>query len=162
MADAAISCWEAKYFYKIWRPTTAIRNAAIDGNPATVADPLWVPLGAPASNRIAPNFVPPFPAYTSGHSTFGGTIFQIARRFFGTDSIPFSFISHEYNGITTDNTGVVRPIRQRNFNSFTQAETENALSRIYIGVHFRSDCIQGVIQGNNIGNYVIDNILQEL
>src|SRR5262249_46167002 len=50
MADAAISAWEAKYYYSFWRPITGIRAAATDANPQTQPDLLWSPLGAPASN----------------------------------------------------------------------------------------------------------------
>ena len=80
MADAAISCWKCKYLYQFWRPITAIREADPgtgptglgDGNPATIGDPGFTPLGAQSSNLIGPNFTPPFPAYVSGHATFGG------------------------------------------------------------------------------------------
>jgi hypothetical protein len=72
MADAGIACWESKYAYKFWRPVGGIREADTDGNPNTIVDPDFSPLGAPASN-INPgvNFTPPFPAYASGHATFG-------------------------------------------------------------------------------------------
>ena len=80
MADAAIAVWESKYRYGFWRPITGIREAdegfgptgAGDGNPATMGDPEFMPLGAPASNLAGPNFTPPFPAYPSGHAGFGG------------------------------------------------------------------------------------------
>jgi hypothetical protein len=66
MADAAIASWDSKYFYQYWRPVTAIRAES---------DPNFYPLGAPATNTAGPNFTPPFPAYTSGHATFGGALF---------------------------------------------------------------------------------------
>ena len=80
MADAGIGIWESKYFYDFWRPVTGIREAdagtgptgAGDGNPATLGDPTFMPLGAPGSNLNGPNFTPPFPAYPSGHAGFGG------------------------------------------------------------------------------------------
>ena len=58
------------------------------------------PLGAPASNLTGPNFTPPFPAYPSGHAGFGGALFQVMRRFYGTDNIAFTFVSDEFNGQT--------------------------------------------------------------
>ena len=69
----------------------------------------WQPLGAPASFG-GTNFTPPFPAYTSGHATFGGALFQTLRRFYGRDDIAFVFTSDEFNGVTRDNAGNVRPL----------------------------------------------------
>ena len=117
MADAGIAIWESKYFYGYWRPVTGIREADEgtgptgqgDGNPGTTGDPDFWPLGAPASNPVGPNvatnFTPPFPAYPSGHAGFGGALFQTLRRFYGTDEIPFTFVSDEFNGETLDNQG---------------------------------------------------------
>jgi len=81
-----------------------------DGNPDTVGDPVCMPLGAPASNLMGPNFTPPFPSYPSGHAGFGGALFQMLRDFYGTDNIPFTFTSDEFNGVTRDNAGNVRSI----------------------------------------------------
>ena len=47
-ADGAIGCWNDKAYWSFWRPITAIREAASDGNLATVADPNWVPLFDPS------------------------------------------------------------------------------------------------------------------
>jgi hypothetical protein len=138
LADAGIACWEDKYLYAFWRPITAIRAAA---------DPSWTPLGAPASNSGGPNFTPPFPSYTSGHATFGGSVFEVLRSFYGTDRIAFSFVSDELNGITLDNTGNVRPRVRRSFSSLSQAEEENGQSRIYLGIHWAFDKTEGIAHG---------------
>jgi hypothetical protein len=82
MADAAIASWDSKYFYQFWRPVTAIRAQS-------QSDRNFYPLGAPATNTAGPNFTPPFPAYTSGHATFGGALFQILRKFWTTHAIHF-------------------------------------------------------------------------
>src|SRR4051794_22207560 len=95
LADAGTAIWEVKYDYQFWRPITAIREVAAGTGPTGGADPSFTPLGAPASNLIGPNFTPPFPAYTSGHAGFGGALFQILRDFYGTDDIPFTFVSDE-------------------------------------------------------------------
>ena len=126
LADAGIACWESKYFYKFWRPIGAIREGDSDGNPNTTADLAFSPLGAPASN-IDPgvNFTPPFPAYASAHATFGAALFHTLRRFYGTDRIAFTFVSDEFNGVTTDNQGIVRPRIPRSFSSLSAAEEEN-------------------------------------
>ena len=117
MSDAGIAIWESKYYYEFWRPITGIREADPetgpsqlgDGNDATVGDPNFSPLGAPASNLQGPNFTPPFPTYPSGHAGFGGALFEILRRFYGTDDIRFTFVSEEYNGETAGQPGPGSP-----------------------------------------------------
>jgi hypothetical protein len=165
MADAGIAIWESKYYYQFWRPVTGIReadaNAALslpgDGNAATVADLTFMPLGAPASNLTGPNFTPPFPAYPSGHAGFGGALFQTLRRFYGTDKIPFTFVSDEFNGVTLDRDGNVRPFMPRTFNSLSEAEEENGQSRIYLGIHWSFDRVEGISQGSQVADYVFEH-----
>jgi hypothetical protein len=165
MADAGIAIWESKYHYQTWRPVTGIREAdegtgptgSGDGNPDTVGDPTFMPLGAPASNLSGPNFTPPFPAYPSGHAGFGGALFQILRRFYGTDRIRFTFVSDEFNGETLDNEGNVRPLLPRTFDSFSEAEEENGQSRIYLGIHWSFDKTEGIAQGRRVANHVFRN-----
>jgi len=152
MADAGIAIWESKYHFKVWRPVTGIRES--DGNPRTVADPTFTPLGAPASNLTGPNFTPPFPAYPSGHAGFGGAVFQTLRDFYGTDRIPFTFVSDEFNGETVDNEGHIRPLIPRRFTSLSQAEEENGQSRIYLGIHWAFDKTEGIAQGRRVADYV--------
>jgi len=156
MADAGIAIWESKYHYELWRPITGIREAGGDGNPATSADLTFVPLGAPASNLTGPNFTPPFPSYPSGHAGFGGALFQILRRFYGRDDIAFTFISDEFNGVTLDREGNVRPFLPRRFNSLSEAEDENGQSRIYLGIHWSFDKREGIAQGRRVANHVFD------
>jgi hypothetical protein len=166
MADAGIAIWESKYHYEYWRPVTGIREAdpgtgpsgAGDGNPATAGDPTYTPLGAPASNLDAPDFTPPFPAYPSGHAGFGGALFQILRRFYRTDDVTFTFVSDEFNGVTRDNDGTVRPLIPRTFSSFSQAEEENGQSRIYLGIHWAFDKTEGIAQGRRVANYVFRSL----
>src|SRR5881628_2894363 len=165
MADAGIAIWESKYYYEFWRPVTGIREAdrgtgptgAGDGNPATMGDPSFVPLGAPASNLNGPNFTPPFPAYPSGHAGFGGALFQILRNFYRTDDIAFTFVSDEFNGVTRDNSGNVRPFVSRSFSSLSKAEEENGQSRIYLGIHWLFDKTEGIAQGRRVADYVFKN-----
>jgi hypothetical protein len=162
LADAGIAVWESKYHYQYWRPVTGIREADEgsgptgdgDGNDATVGDPAFMPLGAPASNLSGPNFTPPFPAYPSGHAGFGGALFQMLRNVYGTDRIPFTFVSDELNGVTVDNQGNVRPMRPRSFERLSEAEEENGQSRIYLGIHWSFDKTEGIAQGRRVANYV--------
>jgi hypothetical protein len=137
-ADAYISSCEAKTFYNYWRPITAIHNAATDGNAATSPDPNWEVLAFPT---------PPIADYPSAHATAGGAAASVISSFFGKDNISFTTTS-------TTNGGT------RTFNSLSQAAMENALSRIYIGYHFRNACIQGKALGYSVGNYVFDHYLK--
>ena len=166
MADTGFAAWDSKYHWDMWRPIGGIREADVgtgptgqgDGNPDTVGDANFMPLGAPASNLVGPNFTPPFPAYPSGHAAFGGALFQTLRTFFGTDQVPFVFVSDEFNGVTRDNMGNVRPLLPRYFSSLSQAEEENGQSRIYLGIHWSIDKTEGIVQGRRIADYVTDRI----
>jgi hypothetical protein len=168
MSDAAIAVWESKFYYQLWRPVTAIREADQgsgptglgDGNDATVGDPEFMPLGAPASNLVGPNFTPPFPTYPSGHAGIGGALFEILRRFYGTDDVTFTFVSDEFNGETADNQGVIRPWIPRTFTSLSQAEEENGQSRIYLGIHWAFDKTAGIEQGRQVAGYVFEHAFQ--
>jgi hypothetical protein len=170
MADAAMSIWESKYHYDFWRPITGIRESdhgtgptgAGDGNDATVGDPTFTPLGAPASNLNGPNFTPPFPAYPSGHAGFGGAIFETLRRFYGTNNIGFTFVSDEFNGVTKDHDGNVRPYMPRSFSTLSQAEEENGQSRIYLGIHWHFDKTAGIAQGRRVADYVFNHAFRPI
>jgi hypothetical protein len=131
LADAAICSWECKYGTDYWRPVTAIREADTDGNPLTVQDPTWLPLLP----------TPPFPTYTSGHSTFSGSGSTAIARFFGRDDFNFTF---EAEGLSRD------------FTSLSEAADEAGISRIYGGIHYDFDNIEGLSSGRALGNYIAD------
>jgi membrane-associated phospholipid phosphatase len=116
---------------------TAIRQADLDGNSATTADAAWQSLIA----------TPPFPEYTSGHSTFSATAATILGELIG-DNVGFSTTSIGLPGVT------------RSYTSFQQAAQEAGMSRIYGGIHFMSANTNGLECGEKIGNYVIDNLMQ--
>jgi hypothetical protein len=171
LADAGITCWDDKYLYAYWRPITGIRENDQDtgpsglgsGNPYLVdqGDPYWQPLGAPADNGGGTNFTPPFPSYTSGHATFGGATFKMLEDFYHHDAIPggLTIISDEFNTITVDQHGHKRPLLPRTYNYFTQMAGENAQSRIYLGIHWRFDAIEGIRSGDGIADYIFTNAL---
>ena len=116
MADSVIACWDAKYFYELWRPVTAIRleDADGDGNPD---DPGWTPLIA----------TPPHPEYTSGHSSNYGAAATVLAAYFGEDT-PFILQSQ------------ADPTRVRFYPNFPAAIDEVAKARVYAGIHFRTAC----------------------
>lgn len=179
MADAGIHAWRYKYDYDLWRPVVGIReiddNFGPSPNPGLrlpdVCDPFWLPLGAPRTNTLGrSSFTPGFPAYPSGHATFGAAAFHIARLYLqqitatkpnkvivqplasgGGDNVDFGFVSEELDGVSTNEVGTLRTRHNRRLKSFKQAIVENAVSRVYLGVHWRFD---GTLGGYRNGGVV--------
>jgi membrane-associated phospholipid phosphatase len=149
LADAGVAAWDAKYTYNLWRPITAIREAARDNNPLTLPDMDWTPLGAPGGG-VVPDFTPAFPAYISGHATFGAAAFGTLAHFYATDNVTFTIASDELPDIL------------RTYNSFSAASEENADSRIYLGIHWRFDQTVGLITGNQIADFVFNTQLRPI
>jgi hypothetical protein len=132
MTLAGIVCWDCKYHFRYWRPVAAIREADKDANPDTKADARWDSLLE----------TPPFPSYTSGHSTFSGAAAALLARFFGTDQVAFTVPS---DGI---------PGTERSFKSFSAAANEAGRSRIYGGIHYEFDNREGLAIGKAIAEEV--------
>jgi hypothetical protein len=122
-------------------------------------DAHWAPLGAPQTNtktRLSgkglDSRTPPFPAYPSGHATFGTVTFEVARRLlenFGIASVEkftFEVVSDEYDGKQCDPDGSIRSQHRRTL-TLAQAIHENAVSRVYLGVHWRMDAVEGIRLG---------------
>ena len=130
IADGYIAGADTRYLYDFWRPVTAIRAGDTDGNDATMADAAWE------------TFLntPPLPDYPSTHSVAGGAASVVLARFFGSDKVAFTMTSGPpFAGIA------------RSFSSFSEAAQENADSRVYAGIHFRSACQDGIKLGGQIG-----------
>jgi hypothetical protein len=136
-ADGAIACWEIKYRYNTWRPVTAIARADEDNNPLTDADQNWT--------QLLPS--PPFPSYTSGHSTFSKASAEVLTHFYGTDAITFS------------TTGDATPGVIRAFHSLAACADEVGMSRVYGGFHYMFDNVAGKECGQKVGDYVSENFL---
>lgn len=161
MADAGVAAWYYKYVYQLWRPILGIReydSAFWHGEHCQsyhlhpLADPFWTPYGAPRTNEPGKkSFTPPFPAYPSGHATFGAASFEITRRFFGfaanqNDDLCFSFISDELNGSSIDQDGGYRSRQNKVYPSLLHAMFDNAISRVYLGVHWKFDGLDNDIE----------------
>jgi hypothetical protein len=50
----------------------------------------------------------------------------------------------------------------RSFHSFSEAALEAAMSRVYLGIHFRYDSEAGYELGKQIGEYAVRNFLNPL
>ena len=146
MADAGIASWDAKYYYDLWRPIDAIRQADRDSNPSTTSVANWMPLLK----------TPPFPTYTSGHSTFSGAASTVLAGLFGDQT---EFDSQQDGHSAPEQ----RPLAQsqittRHFNSFSQAAEEAGMSRIYGGIHFNFDNSAGLELGRQIGTATLSRV----
>ena len=141
LADSYIAGWDAKMYYNFWRPYTAIRNAATDGNPATSENKNWEPAEP----------TPPVQDYPSTHSALGNAAATVLAKIAG-DETPFTMTS-----FTAQPAGTTR-----SFKKISDAANENAESRILAGIHFRFSCKAGQELGNNIGNWVVDKYLKPI
>jgi hypothetical protein len=137
-ADAVIAFYDAKYTYNFWRPVTAIRAAAADGNPDTEADPNWLP---EVGNTT------PDPSYPGAHAVISAAGAEVLISFFHTDHLEFSVTSEVMPGV------------ERSFTSFPAAAEEATLSRIFAGVHFLFDLTTGQRLGSDIADFIVDNFL---
>lgn len=139
MADSYIAGWDSKFHYNFWRPYTAIRAAATDGNESTSEDASWEPLMG----------TPPIHDYPSTHSVLGNAAATVLNEIVGRNV-----------GFTMMSTSADPAHPTRTLKNFTQAAIENADSRVYAGLHFRFSCVSGLELGENIGEWVLNNHLR--
>lgn len=138
MADSAISCWDSKYYFELWRPVTAIRLADTDGNPATIHQDNWKPLVT----------TPNYPEYDSGHQSNSGAAQAIMTAYFG--DAPVQGVSPGLPGVTLS------------WPSFAAAADSALLARIYSGIHFRFAMVDTRNRAERIAAYVLENAAQPL
>ena len=123
VADAFVQCWKTKYVFNLERPITYIQN---------YIDPEWETIVA----------TPPFPEYTSGHSSQSGAWGVVMAELFGDE---YTF---------TDNTHGTQFGGPRTFTSFSQCAEETAVSRLYGGIHYPIGNNMGSMSGQAIGHMV--------
>lgn len=147
MADGYIASFDTKYDDRFWRPVTAIRRAGHDGNRHTHPDRDWAPLV----------ITPPIPDHDSAHAVEGGAAAKVFESFFGTHTSSFEICSSTVptGGQCSD----AAPVSRR-FESFRQAARENAISRVYVGFHFRHAARAGTRHGYRIGDWTMDSQLR--
>jgi hypothetical protein len=139
LLDGYITGWDSKFHYDFWRPYTAIRAGHTDGNPLTTVDPTW------ESYQLNP----PVQDYPSTHSVLGQASAIVLGESFRTDRVTFDF-----------NSFTALPGKEvRTYHSFLYAARENALSRLYAGIHFRFSTDAGQVLGTKVG---IHNVLTQL
>lgn len=162
MADAGIAAWLWKFEYDLWRPVVGIRRDRIS------PDPKWDPRGVGLTNVVTlaspPSDRPPvcvginpnFPAYPSGHASFGTAAFTVLAKLLGKrpSDITVTFTSDEFNGVSIEGTSGTR--RREFTQTFTLQEgiQQNLDSRVFIGVHWRFDSDGGEIVGDQVADIV--------
>ena len=125
--DAFISCWDEKYRSSFVRPITVI-NEYIDKGWASFLQ------------------TPPFPEYTSGHSTITASAATVLAKLYG-ENFAFQDTSDlRYIGL------------QRHFDSFRQASDEASVSRLYGGIHYRNSTLKGAEAGRKVGGLIIQKL----
>jgi hypothetical protein len=99
-------------------------------------DPNWRPLIQ----------TPPFPSYVSGHAVVSAAVAEVLTDIYGDN---FNY---------TDTSEIEFGIPERSFKSFRQAATEASLSRLYGGIHYRFDNIEGNRVGRQLGEMVVKRL----
>jgi hypothetical protein len=138
IADAAITVFEAKYFYNVWRPVTAIRAGDIDGNPGTEQDPAY-------STFIT---TPPYPAYPSGHGGLSNAGRSVLERIFGRGRHAVTLSNPALQGVTLQ------------YTKLQHITDDIADARIYAGIHFRFDQEASEELGERVAEYLLSNKLR--
>jgi hypothetical protein len=133
--DAGMACFDSKYTYQLWRPITAIRNADIDGNPATTTDPTWTPLVT----------TPNHPEYPSQHGCVTSALAQVLANALGTSGINATIPGAE-GGATTLTTS-------QTFATVQDLDTQLVDARVWIGFHYRNSVIVGAHLGMAVANW---------
>lgn len=165
-SDAIIAAFDSKYAYNLWRPETAIRNASQDGNAGTLENINWLPLAASTNVTLggATKGTPYFPTYPSGHNTLGGAVARVIANFFQNNNLILresSTIPGSANAGSCGPLGLTDPVSGLPLNcrvvkkikGFKQEITD---TRVFSGVHFRSDDVQGIILGRKVVKYMIN------
>jgi len=132
--DTGNACFESKYFYERWRPTSAITLADTDGNSATDVDVAWIPV-VPTPNH---------PEYPAAHSCNSSAVAEILTAYYGTPNITFDFVgAGPATGIT------------RHYTSMPAMLQDIQMARIAGGMHFRTSTVEGEALGRSVAQWIV-------
>ena len=141
-ADSQFSVYETKYFYRLWRPYTAIRFADTDGNPNTEVDATWLPFLQ----------TPPYPDHSSGANCLTAAVTTVLQLFFERDDVTFT-VSSPAAGLLTN---------PRAYTKLSDVQKDMVEVRIYQGIHFRFADEDGRQQGVRVGHWAFQKFLRPL
>ena len=144
VADAGIACFDSKYAHLAWRPYSAIRNADLDGNAATTADPAWSPLLS----------TPNHPEYPSAHGCVTSALADVLVNALGTQTINTTIWGATGGGTTLTTT--------RQFDTAKQLEDEIVNARVWAGLHWRNSDIAGVNIGDSVAGWALNHYFGSL
>lgn len=144
-ADAAINCWNDKYYWDFWRPGNAIARAAEDGNPATAPQAGWTPL-----------ISAPYPEHPSGHLCLDAAHSRILQKFFG-DTVSGGFQMTSVSALLAP---APADPRVRTFSRFSQVMDEITEARIWAGLHYRTADVQAKTLGWNVAEWAAAHYFQ--
>jgi hypothetical protein len=147
-ADVSIGCFESKYHYAFWRPRTAIPHGDTDGNPATEADPLWLPF-VPTPNH---------PEYPAAHACVFGSVAQVLEDFFHTKKMNIVLDSTAFSAAPPAGDGTIH------VHALTSTDqlVDESLARIYGGMHYHNSINDGTALGRSVGRWIDANYLVPL
>jgi PAP2 superfamily len=138
--DALQTTQASKFVYGVWRPVTAIRAADTDLNPDTDSDSSWLPLIA----------TPPYPSYAGNLATIGASAARALQLVCDTNDLPVTVTWSQPGG----------PGVTRYFAGFWEAAEEEAMARIYGGIHYRFDQEAGQEVGRSVAEFVFANVMR--
>lgn len=147
--DAYVSSFHNKFLYNHWRPYTAIRWASNDGNAMTKEEPGW-------TNTHKHTYA--FPSYPSAHGTACAAATTVLADVFG-DAYAYTMYTEDVDQAGPFSGKMKMDPPERTFISFHEAALECALSRVFLGIHFSYDSLEGVRLGKTVGHYTISNHL---
>jgi hypothetical protein len=143
-ADAGIACFDSKYNHLAWRPYSAIRNADLDGNAATTADPAWTPLLS----------TPNHPEYPAAHGCVTAALADVLANALGTQTINAT-VWGAAGGATTLTT-------TEHFDTVQQLKDEVVNARVWAGLHWRSSVVAGVSLGDSVAGWSLNHYFGSL
>lgn len=142
VSDATIAGFEAKYYYRAWRPRTAIPQADRDGNPDTDPDPAWTPL-------LKVNH----PEYPSGHAFWSTALTDAVAAFFGTNKVAWT--------IVTPRTLVPDVVKtERSYGDLNALMREIDDARVWAGLHWRHTMRRGAQVGRKVAAHVVSRFFR--
>jgi hypothetical protein len=135
-ADALIVGFNAKYFFRSWRPRVAIPHADLDGNPDTDPDPSWTPF-------LTVNH----PEYPSGHAFYTGAVIEAIANYFGTGNLSLT--------LSGNKVAVPQLVQtERTYPNLRAINREVADARVWSGLHWR----HSMRDGEQIGRAVAQRV----